>query len=88
MSQLTERYRPVVVGEVSCFDRVVINGTLTEICHKGAVAKYLLSREERILDLPRVFEPMKAEIVANAKAVAEAHGLKLEYIARKRFRKE
>ena len=37
MSQLKERYRPVVLGEVSCFDRVVINGTLTEICHKGAM---------------------------------------------------
>ena len=88
MSQLKERYRAVVVGEVSCFDRVVINGTLTEICHKGAMAQYLLSREKRILDLPRVFEPMKAEIVENAKAVATAHGLKIEYIARKSFRKE
>jgi hypothetical protein len=88
MSHLAERYRSSVVGEVSCFDRVVINGTLTEICHKGAMAQYLLSREERILDLPRVFESMKAEIVANAKAVATAHGLKIEYIVRKSFRKE
>jgi len=31
---------------------------------------------------------MKAEIVANAQAVAEAHGLKIEYIRRKSFRKE
>jgi hypothetical protein len=88
MSQLKERYQSFVVGEVSCFDRVVINGTLTEICHKAAMAQYLLSRKERILDLPRVFEPMKAEIVANAKAIATAHGLKIEYIARRNFRKE
>ncbi len=88
MSQLKERYRSFVVGEVSCFDRVVINGTLTEICHKAAMAQYLLSRKERILDLPRVFEPMKAEIVANAKAIASAHGLKIEYIVRRNFRKE
>jgi hypothetical protein len=88
MSQLKERYQSFVVGEVSCFDRVVINGTLTEICHKAAMAQYLLSRKERILDLPRVFEPMKAEIVANAKAITTAHGLKIEYIARRNFRKE
>ena len=59
MSQLKDRYRELVVGEVSCFDRVVINGTLTEICHKGAMAQYLLSRGQRILDLPRVFEPLQ-----------------------------
>ena len=59
MSQLKERYRRVVVGEVSCFDRVVINGTLTEICHTAAVAQYLISRKERLLDMPRVFERMK-----------------------------
>ena len=88
MSQLRDRYRAVTVGEVSCFDRVVINGTLTEICHTRAMAQYLLSGKKRILDLPRVFEPMKAEIVENAKAVAEAHGLKIEYIRRKSFRKE
>lgn len=88
MSQLKERYRRVVVGEVSCFDRVVINGTLTEICHTAAVAQYLKSCKERLLDMPRVFERMKTEIVANAKAVAIAHGLKIEYIPRKSFRKE
>lgn len=88
MTQLGDRYRDAVVGEVSCFDRVVVTGTLTEICHKAAMAQYLLSREKRILDLPRVFEPMKAEIVANAKAIAESHGLKIEYITRKSFRKE
>ncbi len=75
MSQLKERYRRVVVGEVSCFERVVINGTPTEICHTGAVAQYLMSRKERLLDLQRVFEPVMAEIVASANAVATAHGL-------------
>ena len=88
MSQLRDRHREETVGEVSCFDRVVINGTLTEICHTRAMAQYLLSHGKRILDLPRVFEPMKAEIVANAKAVAEAHQVKIEYIRRKSFRKE
>ncbi len=88
MSQLKERYRAVVAGEVSCFDRVVITGTLTEICHKAAMAQYLLSHKERILDMPRVFERMKAEIGANAKAIAAANGLKIEYIVGKSFRKE
>ncbi|MCG6961999.1 MAG: MarR family transcriptional regulator, partial [Acidobacteria bacterium] len=88
MAQLKDRYRHVVTGEVSCFDRVVITGTLTEICHSTAVAQYLLSRGRKILDLPRVFEPMKGEIVANANEIAAAHGLKIEYITRRSFRKD
>jgi hypothetical protein len=54
MSLLKDRYRKVVVGEVSCFDRVVISGTLTEICHSAGISQYLLSNDRRILDLPRV----------------------------------
>ena len=88
MAQLQERYQHVVVGEVSCFDRVVIGGTLTEICHQAAMAQYLLSQGRQIQDLPRVFEPMKGEIVANANEIAAAHGLKIEYITRRSFRKD
>jgi hypothetical protein len=88
MPHFKDRYGNAVLGEFSCFDRVVIGGTLTEICHTAGVAQYVLSKGSRILDMPRVFEPMKAEITANARALAEAHGLQIEYIRRKNFRKE
>jgi hypothetical protein len=41
MVVLTERYADQIAGVLSCFDRVVITGTLPEICHAGAMSSYL-----------------------------------------------
>jgi len=53
MELLTERYRDKIRGVLSCFDRVVISGTIPEICHKDALALHLNIRKIRFFDYPK-----------------------------------
>lgn len=88
MVSLVERYANRIVGVVSCFDRVVITGTLPAICHVRAMEGHLRSRSVRLFDYPRWAEPLRDQLRANAEQVAQAAGLEVEFIRRKDFRKE
>jgi hypothetical protein len=89
MELLTERYHDKIRGVLSCFDRVVLRGTIPEICHKDAVALYLNIRKIRFFDYPRWAQPLRDEIRQNAQRLARDNGLEIEHIRRQReFRKE
>jgi len=42
MTSLIDRHASKIVGVLSCFDRVVIQGTIPSVCHAGAVATFLV----------------------------------------------
>jgi len=67
----------------------VITGTLPDLCHAGAMAKYLGARDIRLFDHPRWAEPFRDEIRAHAERLAQEAGLPIEFIRRvKDVRKE
>ena len=88
MAELTERYAKQIAGVMSCWDRVMIWGTLPDIAYSGAMEKYLRSRNRRLFDYPRWAEPFKEAIRKNAEQVAQKNGLKIEHIWRSEFDKE
>jgi hypothetical protein len=89
MNPFVEQHQDEIGCVLSCFDRVVITGTLPEICHAKAMAGYLGGRGIRLFDYPRWAEPLGDEIRANAERVAAEAGLKIEFIRKlKAFRKE
>lgn len=88
MISFVERYADRIVGTLSCFDRVVITGTLPAICHARAMEGHLRARSVRLFDYPRWAEPLREEIRANAEQLAREAGLEIEFIRRKDFRKE
>jgi hypothetical protein len=89
MSTFSERHAEKIHGVLSCFDRVVITGTLPDLCHAGAMAKYLGARDIRLFDYPRWAEPFRDEIRAHAERLAQEAGLPIEFIRRvKDVRKE
>ena len=49
---LTERYAAQIAGVLSCWDRVLIFGTLPKICYAGGMTSYLYERKIRIFDYP------------------------------------
>jgi hypothetical protein len=51
MSMLTERYASKILGVLSCFDRVLITGTLPDICYADAMSNHLRSKGIRIFDV-------------------------------------
>jgi hypothetical protein len=88
MVVLTERYAEQIPGVLSCFDRVVITGTLPEICHPHAMARHLTEQGVRLFDYTQWAEPLREEIRQHAERLAGEAGLAIEFIRRKDFRKE
>ena len=88
MSLLTQRYSEHIVGKISCFDRVVITGTLPDVCHSRAITSFLYDKRVRIFDFAKWAEPFRDQIRDNAERVAKEAGLEIEYIRKKNFRKE
>jgi hypothetical protein len=89
MSLLTERYAKQIAGVLSCYDRLVIMGTLPGLCYADGMASYLRAHGIRLFDLPRFAEPLRDEIRQNAERLAQEAGLEIEFIrSAKTFRKE
>jgi hypothetical protein len=86
---LTDRYAEQIAGVVSCYDRLIIMGTLPGVCYAEGMAKHLRTRGIRLFDYARFVEPLHEEIRQNAERLAQEHGLEIEYIrSAHTFRKE
>jgi hypothetical protein len=88
MNSFVERHCAKIAGVLSCFDRVVITGTLPDICHSEAMGEYLRARGIRLFDYPRWAEPLREVLRENAERIAAEAGLGIDFIRRKDFRKE
>ena len=88
MPLLTDRYADKIRGVLSCWDRVVLTGTIPEICYADAMARHLGKRGVRLFDFPKYAEPLRDEIRENAERIAREAGLKIDHNRRKDFRKE
>ena len=53
MNTFVQRRQGEIGCVLSCFDRVVITGTLPDICHPKAMAGYLSYRDIRLFDYAR-----------------------------------
>ena len=89
MNAFVERHWDRIKAVLSCFDRVIITGTLPEIGHAEAMARYLSARDIRLFDFPRWAEPLREEVREQAERLASEAGLEIEFIRHYRsFRKE
>ena len=85
---LTERHADQIAGVLSCYDRILIFGTLPGVCFAGGMTSYLYQHEIRIFDYPRFAEPFRNLLRENAARIAADNGLEIEHIGKKNFRKD
>jgi hypothetical protein len=85
---LSERYSAELDGVLSCYDRIVITGSLQPFCYAQGMTRYLYQQGIRIFDYAKFAEPLRECLRANAEALAEANGVKIEFVRKKDFRKE
>ncbi len=88
MELLTQRYFDKISGIISCYDRVVIHGTIRNFSYAAGMTGYLKSHNIRIFDYTQFAEPLRDEIRKNAQRIAEENGLEIEFIRKNDFRKE
>ena len=85
---LSEQYADDLDGVLSCYDRIVITGSLQPFCYARGMTHYLYQHGIRIFDYPKFAEPLRDHIRENAEALAQANGVTIEFIRQKDFRKE
>jgi len=85
---LTERYRDRMLGVLSCYDRIVITGTLPGVCYAAGMTSFLYAQGIRIFDYARFAEPLRDRIRARAQEVCAEAGLQIEHLAKAHIRKE
>lgn len=87
-SEFVQRYAGQIAGQLGCWDRLVVTGTLLEVGYSGALEKRLRQDNIRCFDLKIFAEPLREAMRDHAIQLARAAGLQVEFIQRKNFRKE
>jgi hypothetical protein len=86
---IPERYKDKIHGVLSCYDRLILTGTLPGLCYADGMTAYLKANNIRIFDYARFAEPLRDTIRARAEEIAAENGLTIEFIRKvKAFRKE
>ena len=85
---LVERYDERIAGVLSCYDRIVITGTIPGICHAKGMTSFLYANGIRIFDYPRFAATLRDRLRDNAAKVAEAAVVSIEHITKSYLRKE
>lgn len=88
MSNIVERYGKRIKGVLSCFDRVVLTGTLLGACHAEGMTSFLYARGIRIFDYPEFANGLRERVRENAERVAAEAGVTIQFIAKAHIRKE
>ncbi len=85
---LAERYDERIAGVLSCYDRIVIMGTVPGICHAKGMTSFLYANGIRLFDYPKFAATLRDKVRDNAAKVAEAAGVSIEHITKSYIRKE
>ena len=87
-SQLEDRYDERISGVLSCYDRIVITGTLPTVCYAAGMTRFLYAHEIRIFDYPEFASMLRDRVRGRAAELAVQAGIEIEHIAKSHVRKE
>jgi hypothetical protein len=88
MELITETYKGKIACVLSCYDRLILSGTLPEISYGKGMTKYMYQKAIKIFDYPKFAEPFKDAIRVNAERIAKEQGVEIEFIRKSGVRKE
>ena len=87
-SALLERHAGRISGVLSCYDRVVVTGTLPTICYAEGMTRFLYSRQIRIFDYSEFASTLRERVREAAALLAAEAGVAIEHVAKSHLRKE
>jgi hypothetical protein len=86
---LTERYQAQIAGVLSCYDRIIMQGTLPKWCYAKGMTDYFYEHHLRIFDYPRWAAPLRDALRQNMERIAAENKIEIEFIrSKKKFRQE
>jgi hypothetical protein len=87
-SALVERYGDRISGVLSCYDRVLVTGTLPTVCYAKGMTRFLYARQIRIFDYPEFAMALRERVREAAASLAAEAGVAIEHVANSHVRKE
>ncbi len=89
LQPLIERYKEEMLGVLSCFDRIVITGTMPGACFAQGMTSYLYSHSIKIFDYTKALaDPIRNQLRDTAHELAKENGIVIEHINKPGIRKE
>src|SRR5665647_631485 len=79
MELLTKRYEDKISGVLSCYDRLVLKGTLPTICYAQGMTGYLIRNNILVFDYTKFADPLREKIRINAEQLAIANNLTIAF---------
>ena len=72
---LVDRYDDRIAGVLSCYDRVVITGTLPRVCYAAGMTGFVYAHEMRIFDYPKFAMTLRDQVRERAVPIDRELGL-------------
>jgi len=88
MKQFVEHHADKIAFSLSCYDRVVLSGTLVDVGHATAMTGFIRHLGLPIFNYPDWANQFRLELRNRAEAIASENGLDIEFIKKANFRKE
>jgi hypothetical protein len=88
MAHLLDRYADRIAGVLSCYDRILLYGTLPGICYLQGMSRFLERHQIPVDQYYAFVGQLRDRITAAAHTLATAHGIPIEYIRKASIRKE
>ena len=88
VSALVERYSDRISGVLSCYDRVVVTGTLPTVCYANGMTRFLYAYQIRVFDYPEFAMVLRERVREAAASLAAEAGIAIEHVAKGHIRKE
>lgn len=88
MMHFTQRHADQIAFTLSGYDRIVLTGSLVDVGHAQAMTRFIKRLGLPVFEYPQWANQFREELREHAEAVARDHGLEIEFIPKKNFRKE
>jgi hypothetical protein len=88
MQDFIKRHIDKIAFSLSCYDRVILSGTLVDVGYAGAMTGFIRRLGLPIFDYPDWANELRQELRNQAEAIARKAGLEIEHIRKADFRKE
>ncbi|MCB9266032.1 MAG: MarR family transcriptional regulator [Lewinellaceae bacterium] len=88
-NEFLTKYQGQIQGTLSCYDRVVIRGTLHSVSHAGAMTNLLYRKNYLLKDYSKLVNPLRNKLHQIAKQISQQEQVPIEVIRKSReVRKE
>ena len=88
MKLLTETFARKISCTLHCYDRLIICGTLPQICFANGMTSFMYSKNIRIFDYAKYVEQFRGLLRENAERIAFENKISIEFVRKASVRKE